>query len=100
MSDIKSLLEQEGEAAEANADAPLKLGTTLTRGHGRSKTLQVRLNPDEYAAFQALAEARDLPLSTMVRSIILVAIHAEQGTPAERIERMRHELDLLSADIA
>ncbi|PRZ39734.1 hypothetical protein CLV47_11898 [Antricoccus suffuscus] len=100
MSDTKALLDAEGAASEAGKDAPLRPGTSLTRGHGRTKTLQVRLNDDEYAALSALAETRNVPVSTLVRSLILPVITPGRDTPAARIERLRRELDLLSQQIA
>lgn len=100
MSDVSDLLDAEGVASEAGKDAPLQPGTTVTRGHGRTKTLQVRLNDDEYAAVTALAETRNVPVSTLVRSLILPVITAGVDTPAVRIERLRRELDLLSQQIA
>ncbi len=100
MSDIEQLLAEEGAAAEANQDAPVQSDTVATRGHNRSKTLQVRLNDDEYAALASLADARNLPVSTMVRALLLPAIDPESDTPAALIERMRRELDLLSQRIA
>jgi hypothetical protein len=100
MNNIEELLEAEGATAEANKDAPLKLGTKVSRGHGRARTLQVRLNEDEYAALDRLAEARRLPVSTAARSILLAAIEPGIGTPTAHIERLRRELDLLSQQIA
>lgn len=100
MSDTKALLDAEGAASETGKDAPLRPGTTLTRGHGRTKTLQVRLNDDEYAALSALAVTRNVPVSTLVRSLILPVITPGSDTPAVRIERLRRELDLLSQQIA
>ena len=44
---IDDLITAEAEASEAHPDAELRPGTTTRRGHGRSRTLQVRLNADE-----------------------------------------------------
>ncbi len=100
MNDIEELLEAEGAAAEAGKDAPLKPDTKVSRGHGRARTLQVRLNDDEYAALERLAETRKLPASTVARSLLLTAIQPDTGTPIAHIERLRRELDLLSQQIA
>jgi uncharacterized protein (DUF1778 family) len=40
----------------------------------RSKTLQVRLNPDEYAAIERIAEERGLPVSTIARAQLLALL--------------------------
>ena len=47
---INDLIAAEAAASEENPDAPLKAGSTITRGHSRAKTLQIRLNDDELAA--------------------------------------------------
>ena len=117
--DLNRLLDAEGAAAERDmtGDREPVPGTKVTRGHSRAKTLQVRLNEDEYAALRALAEDRNLPVSTLVRSMLLPALtssgreHGSQG-PSQTtavadtnvllviIERMRSELDQLSQRIA
>jgi hypothetical protein len=64
------------EAAEADqTDAPLPPHVKVSRpGHARSKVLQVRLNPDEFAAIEAIAERRELPASTVARAQLLKLI--------------------------
>ncbi|NLE82190.1 MAG: ribbon-helix-helix protein, CopG family [Rhodococcus sp.] len=96
MSELRDVLDQESRDSEANLDAPIPPGAKVTRGHGRSKTLQVRLNDDEYATLEDLAERRGLPLSTMVRALLLTAVDSGSESPAERIARLHRELDLLS----
>lgn len=68
---IDELLDSEGAAVERNADAPLKPGTRVTRGHGRTKTLQVRLTDDEYEELERDAEGLGLPVSTLARQRLL-----------------------------
>src|SRR5699024_8357454 len=64
------------EEAEANsqADAPLPAHVRVTRGHRRTKNLPVRLNAVEFAALAGYAEQRGLPVSTVVRILVLQAI--------------------------
>ncbi len=100
MSELGHLLDEEATASEQGRDADIPAGAKITRGHGRSKTLQVRLNDDEYATLEAFADERNLPVSTMVRSLVLSAMRTDTGTPEERIARLHHELDLLSQQIA
>lgn len=100
MSELGHLLDEEAAASEQGRDADIPAGATISRGHGRSKTLQVRLNDDEYATLEAFADERNLPVSTMVRSLVLSAMRTDTGTPSERIARLHHELDLLSQQIA
>ena len=76
---IKRLLDAEGaasEEAEVMSDQHTELPdhVRVTRGHGRSRTLQIRLNGDEYHALELLAKGRDLPVSTLARSLILIAL--------------------------
>ena len=77
--DLATLLEEVGEAAEANADAPITNATTVTRGHGRSKTLQIRLNPEELEELERIADDRGLPTSTVAREAILRLIRPRQA---------------------
>ena len=62
----------EAEAGEEDqTDRPIPEHVKVTRGNTRSKVLQVRLNPDEYAAIESIAEARGLPASTVAREALL-----------------------------
>jgi len=77
MSRISDLIETESRAAEeaeADIDLPLPSNVKVTRGHDRSKVLQVRLNEDEYRLLAKLADSRDVPVSTFVRALILKAV--------------------------
>ncbi|MGJ6126309.1 CopG family transcriptional regulator [Mycolicibacterium sp. Y3] len=47
------------------------------RGNGRSKTLQIRLNPDELEELEQLAYARGLPVSTVAREAVLRYVRPE-----------------------
>lgn len=99
MSSVKDLVIAEGLRAEEAADAPAGPETRVTRGHGRSRTLQVRLNDDEYEMLTALAEAKGLPVSTLVRTLLHPVLSPTADAPAELIARMRQELDLLAHHI-
>jgi hypothetical protein len=62
------------EAAERTTDpnAPLPAHVKVSQpGRARSKVLQVRLNPEEMVALEAIAEQRGLPVSTVAREQIL-----------------------------
>lgn len=68
------------EAAErtADPDAPLPAHVKVSQpGRARSKVLQVRLNPEEMAALEEIAERRELPVSTVAREQILQLIGDE-----------------------
>lgn len=90
--DLLAEVADEAEAAErtADPDAPLPEHVKITRpGHARSKVLQVRLNPDEMAAVEAIAERRGLPVSTVAREQILQlladdAAFGSTGSPLRR----------------
>lgn len=62
------------QADELSADAPLPENVKVTRGHDRSKVLQVRLNEDEYRMLVKMADAERLPVSTYVRAFLLQII--------------------------
>ena len=97
MSDIERLLEQEAESTESaeesnDADAPLPPGVKLTRGHPRAKNLQVRFTHAEFDQLTDYAARQGLPVSTVVRLMVLKAI-----APAEDLMSV---LDRLESDIA
>lgn len=100
---LRTLIEDEGRAAEEyerlHPDAPLPADTKVTRGHNRTKTLQVRLNDDEYDAIETLAHARDLPASTVARSILLKSLAADES-PASMLDTIEAELATLRTKIA
>ncbi len=88
---IKELIEREAEASERNPDAPLKPGTRVTRGHGRTRTLQVRLTDAEYEELEREADAAGLPVSTLARQKLLDAGQSRSGPSAEEIAEAVHE---------
>ena len=97
MGKIDDLLEKEAtaaESAELNADvrAPLPEGTSVTRGHPRAKNLQVRFRDDEFEQLSAYADVMGLPISTVVRLLVMKAI-----APADDL---RATLDRIETDLA
>jgi hypothetical protein len=80
-SDIAALLEQEAESIDADRDAPIA-GSKVTRGRGRSKTLQIRLNPEELEELERIAESRGLPVSTVAREALLNLVRPEEARDA------------------
>ncbi|RLP07063.1 ribbon-helix-helix protein, CopG family [Propionibacterium australiense] len=95
--DIEELIAVEAEAAEQDRDAPLGTETRVTRGNGRAKTLQIRLNSEELAALTALAEERGLPVSTLARDFLLRELAAGSDDPRAVLARMRSGLESLAA---
>lgn len=94
---IDDLLAEEAKAveeAEATSDpnAPLPAHVKVTRGHPRAKNLQVRFREDEFDELTEYAEQRGLPVSTVVRSLVLQAI-----APADDL---KSALDKLETDLA
>jgi hypothetical protein len=83
LEDRLTRISEEAEAAEriAEPDAPLPAHVKVGRpGRGRSKVLQVRLNPDELAAIEAIAKRRGLPVSTVAREQILQLLAEDAAT--------------------
>jgi len=97
---INDLIAAEAAAAEQNPDAPIKAGSTITRGHSRAKTLQVRLNDDELAALATLAATRGIPVSTLARDLLLGQLGAGDTSTKALIARIRAELDTLASSVA
>src|SRR4051812_40117111 len=79
--DVRAILEEESEGIEANPDAPIT-DSKITRGHGRSKTLQIRLNEEELRQLEQLAGSRGLPTSTVAREAILRLIRPDEQRSA------------------
>lgn len=84
---VEELLEREALASESDPDAPLKPGTKVSRGHGRSKVYSVRLNEDEVERVEQMAARLGLPASTMVRSWIVERLAADSDTTIETVVR-------------
>lgn len=94
---IEELLTAEGQAAEkaeqiSVAGAPLPEHVRVTRGGPRNKNLQVRFRDDELDDLAAYAKQRGLPVSTVVRILVLQAI-----APADDL---KSALDRLESDLA
>lgn len=94
---IEDLIAAEAKAAEeaevtSDSDAPLPSHVKVTRGHPRARNLQVRFREDEFDELAAYAEQRGLPVSTVVRALVLQAI-----APADDL---KSALDKLETDLA
>lgn len=97
MGKIDDILDAEAmavEAAELTNDptAQIPSGTTISRGHPRSKNLQVRLREDEFDELAAYAAQQGLPVSTVVRLLVLKAIAP--------VDDLKSALDRLETDLA
>lgn len=71
-------------AAEADAQGETsgpRPGAKTTRGHGRAKVLQIRLNPDELERLERAADERGLPVSTLARDYLLRGLDTPVITP-------------------
>jgi hypothetical protein len=94
---IDDLLAAEAKAVDeaeltSDPDAPLPAHVKVTRGHPRAKNLQVRFRDDEFDELSAYAEQRGLPVSTVVRSLVLQAIAP--------VDDLKSALDKLETDLA
>lgn len=93
----------EAEAGEEDQTVePIPSHVKVMRGKPRSKVLQVRLNPDEYAAIERIAERRGLPPSTVSREALLrlVADDDAEGEPLVAIAVLADRLKALTSKIA
>lgn len=90
----------DAEAAENEPGVTIESDVKITRGGPRTRVLQVRLNDDELAALEALAESRGLPPSTVVRELILNVLNPAPAQAAARqrlVGEFRHYLDTVHA---
>jgi hypothetical protein len=97
MGRIDGVLDAEASAVGAaelagDPNAPLPAGTTITRGHPRAKNLQVRFREDEFDELSAYAAEQGLPISTVVRLLVLKTI--------AQADDLRTALDRLETDLA
>lgn len=97
MDKIDDILDAEaaaGEVAESANDpnAEIPAGATISRGHPRTKNLQVRLREDEFDELAAYAAQQGLPVSTVVRLLVLKAIAP--------VDDLKSTLDRLETDLA
>ena len=97
MSDeIYELLDAESDAAEQmkDGDSDVDVNGPIARGHPRSRTLQVRLSPEEYERIQDAADVRGIPVSTMARAYLLQVIEPADDLKdaVDRLERNVAEL--------
>ena len=96
----EKLIAAESEAAEQHPDTAIRPGSKVTRGHNRVKTLQVRLNDDEFATLTAVAERLGVPASTLARDLLLRGLASPSESPQAVIARMRADLDALASSVA
>lgn len=94
---IEQLLASEAEAVEeaeatGGPDAPIPDHVKVTRGHPRSRNLQVRFRDDEFAELAAYADHRGLPVSTVVRALVLQAIAPADDLKAA-LDKLENDLD-------
>ncbi len=94
------LIAAEAEASETNRDAPIHPGTKITRGHPRTRTLQVRLNPDEYDAVMAAAAEAGVPTSTLARDLILSGLTTSPAATLDLIRRIQADLATVARNVA
>jgi predicted transcriptional regulator len=89
--ELGELLRVEAEHAEQHADAQAPPSTTVSRpGIARSTVYSVRLNQDEHAALQHLADEAGIPSSALVRSWILERVRTGGEAPAD-IRQLIHD---------
>jgi hypothetical protein len=90
MNNLEKLIDEETESSEANPDAPLPEGAKVIRpNQARSKVYSIRLNSAEVAAVQAIADAAQLPASTLVRSWIVEIVRSERGEISDAEAELR-----------
>jgi hypothetical protein len=87
---VERLVAEEAAASDANPEAPVPDGATLSRpNRARFTVYSIRLNTEEVAEVQALAEVAGLPASTLVRSWIIERIRSEHGEESDAETELR-----------
>ena len=101
--DIDEVLAAESQAveeAEERGEQYRDLSEVrVTRGHSRSRTLQVRLNDEEMERLGEIAEARGLPTSTVARAMLLRSLYHEHSDLETAVKHALREVlrqDLLA----
>lgn len=93
----------EAEAGEEDQTVkPIPAHVKVTRGNPRSRVLQVRLNPDEYAAIERIAERRGLPASTVAREALLKLVAEEdaEDQPLVTLVALADRIKAVAVDVA
>jgi hypothetical protein len=104
--ELRRLLDEEAEHAEATKDEPIPadaLARATRPNRGKSVMFSLRLQPDELAAVQALAEDQGVPASTLVRGWIvrqLAAEHAGAADTAAMLDRLETDVRVLRKLVA
>lgn len=85
--ELRYLIDQEAEAVEAargqEGDGPLPDHVKVSRpNQAQSKVLQIRLNPEDFVALEAIATRRDLPVSTIAREQLLKLLAPDESGAA------------------
>jgi len=95
---IDELIEMETENSEMTRNDPmpaiLPAHVTVTRGGRRNHTLQIRIDDGELDALNRLAKEKNMPPSTLARSILLSAI-APKRPIAEVLNQIESDVQAL-----
>lgn len=100
---VKDLIDLESATSEVAKDTQILASTKVTRGHGRTQTLQVRLTDEEYQLVSAFAADSGLPVSTVARDVLLAGIAKESphaNSAVAVISRIRSDLDMLATKVS
>lgn len=104
--ELRRMLAAEAEHAEATKDDPIPteaLARATRPGRAKSVMFSLRLNPEELAAVQALAEAQGAPASSLVRGWIVQRLAAESTRPndtAAMLDRLETDVRVLRKLVA
>jgi len=93
---IKKRVQLEGDHAEkaeltSDPKSPLPSGIKVTRGHPRARNVQVRFSHEEFDRVTNYAASQDLPVSTVIRLIVLKAIEPSDELTS-RLARMETDI--------
>jgi hypothetical protein len=104
--ELRALIAAEAEHAEATKDDPIPadaLARATRPNLARSVTFSLRLNPEELAEVQAVADDRGVPASTLVRGWIVRQLATERNAPTDTaavVERLEADVRTLRKLVA
>lgn len=98
--DAEKLVEQIAGEAEATRDVPMPADAAPIKPH-KTVTLATRLNAEDVAEIEALADRLDVPVSALLRGWILAGLAGrKQDSPATALDRLGADVQRLRELVA
>lgn len=92
--ELKQLMDDEVEAAEATRDQPMS-DNDIRRRPNRTEVMSLRLNTVELSALQRRAEVLGVSASELARNLIWQGLNTGGASVESTIEELQRDLDRL-----